>query len=285
MRLCDPAYAMTSRPAYLGVGLAVTLVVAGFWLFRDHAPASPSPGEVSPPAPTSFPAGTAFEDLRRALADEREHSAELSAEVDWLRYQLTVLTELAAEEETHEPGKDPDGREFPKPGDRLLFEGDELRAAGIPPNDVDRLREIFDGSEMDAIELMHEAQRDGTYGKRPYLRALRDLRVGLRSEIGDDDFDLLLFATGRANRVAVTDVIGNSPAESWGLKPGDLIIHYGDRRIFKGRELQSRTIRGDRGDRVTIDVLRGGERIRLYGVRGPMGIKLKPARRLPESGW
>ena len=41
----------------------------------------------------------------------------------------------------------------------------------------------------------------------------------------------------------------------------------------------------DRGDRVTIDVLRGGERIRLYGVRGPMGIKLRPARRLPESGW
>ena len=82
--------------------MAVTLMVAGFWLFRDHAPNSPSPGEVSPPAP----AGTAFEDLRRALADEREHSAELSAEVDWLRYQLTVLTELAAEEETHEPGED-----------------------------------------------------------------------------------------------------------------------------------------------------------------------------------
>jgi len=276
---------MNSRRAYLGVGLAVTLVVAGFWLSRDPAPASPSPGEVSPPARAESPSGTELEDLRRALAEERVRSAELSAEVEWLRYQLAVLAELAAEEEPLEPVEDPDGREFPKLGDRLFFEGDELRAAGVPPNDVDRLREIFDESEMEVIELKHQAQRDGTYGKRPYNLMLRDLRVGLRSEIGDDDFDLLLFATGRANRVAVTDVIGSSPAESWGLKSGDLIIHYGDRRIFKPRELQSQTIRGDRGDRVTIDVLRGGERIRLYGVRGPMGIKLRPARRLPESGW
>ena len=276
---------MTSRRAYLGVGLAMTLAVAGFCRFSKHAPASPSPGEVSAPAPAGSPTGTEFEDLRLVLTKEREHSAELSAEVDWLRYQLTVLAELAAEEAPHEPGEDPDGREFPKPGDRLFFQGDELRAGGVPRNDIDRLREIFDESEMQVIELMHQAQRDGTYGKRAYKLMLRDLRVGLRSEIGDDDFDLLLFATDRANRVAVTDVIGGSPAESWGLKPGDLIIRYGDRRIFRPRELQTQTIRGDRGDRVTIDVLRGEERIRLYGVRGPMGIKLEPARRLPESGW
>jgi hypothetical protein len=276
---------MTSRPAYLAVGLAVTLLFAAFWLFRDQAPASPSPGEISLPTPAGSPTGTALEELRRALAEEREHSGELSAEVDWLRYQLTVLAELAAEEEPQEPGEEPDRREFPKPGTPLLFEGDELHAAGIPLNDIDRLREIFDESEMEVLELMHQAQRDGTYGKRPYNRMLRDLRVGLRREIGDDDFDLLLFATGRANRVAVAAVIGSSPAENWGLKPGDLIIHYGDRRIFNPRELQRQTIRGDRGDRVTIDVLREGERIRLYGIRGPMGVKLEPSRRLPESGW
>ena len=274
---------MTSRPAYLAVGLAVTLVAAGGWLLRDHPPASPSPGEAS--APAGSPTGAKFEDLRLALAKERERSAELSAEVDWLRYQLTVLAELSDEEEPHEPGEVPDGREFSKPGDRLFFEDDELRAGGVPRNDIDRLREIFDESEMQVIELMHQAQRDGTYGKRAYNLMLRDLRVGLRSEIGDHDFDLLLFATDRANRVAVTDVIGGSPAESWGLKPGDLIIRYGDRRIFKPRELQTQTIRGDRGDRVTIHVLRGEERIRLYGVRGPMGIKLGPVRRLPNSEW
>ena len=228
---------MTSRPAYLAVGLAVTLVAAGGWFLRDHPPASPSPGEASASAPAGSPTGAKFEDLRLALAKERERSAELSAEVDWLRYQLTVLAELSDEEEPHEPGEDPDGREFSKPGDRLFFEDDELRAGGVPRNDIDRLREIFDESEMQVIELMHQARRDGTYGKRAYNLMLRDLRVGLRSEIGDHDFDLLLFATHRANRVAVTDVIGGSPAESWGLKPGDLIIRYGDQRIFKPREL------------------------------------------------
>jgi hypothetical protein len=275
---------MEVRGVVLGFVLGAAGAAAGFWLTGALAPEAPSPAVSASATPSADPKTAAR--LRADLEAERDQNIELAAEVEWLRHQLDLLTRLA-EETSPEADEDAEAAEpgFAKNDGDLFFDDRELADGGVPPSEIDRIREIFEASEMDVIELMHEAQRDGTYGRRPYNLALRNLRIGLRNEIGDDDYDLLLFATGRANRVAVTDVIGGSPAARWGLEPGDLIVRYGDQRVFKPRELQTQATRGRRGDRVTIDVLRDGERVRLYGVRGPMGVKLKPARRLPQAGW
>ena len=64
-----------------------------------------------------------------------------------------------------------------------------------------------------------------------------------------------------------------------------MILSYADERIFSGRDLKRATLAGDRGERVAVDVLRDGERIRLYTERGPIGTRLARQRVLPEAVW
>jgi len=138
---------------------------------------------------------------------------------------------------------------------------------------------------MEIINLRHQATREGWLHSGRFPRELQNLRSGLREEIGDESFDLLLYATGRKNRVVITDVLGDSPGERAGLRPGDVVLSYDGKRIFKTTGLQRATTQGRLGDRITVEVLRGDEVIRLYPARGPMGFRLKPTRQMPQARW
>jgi hypothetical protein len=288
---------LTSRAAW-GFVTGVVLVASVWILVPAHAPPPPAP----PPA-----ASAQLEDLRAQLDAALEHNRELSTEVEWLEAQLDLVTGRAgtpaagqesdaaqepASEETAGAGageaavvlgEEEDGEETADGSRRdLWFDDEALAAAGLLPHQIDRLRDIFNASEMGLIELEHQARREGWYGKPRYWRALRAMRNGLRKEIGEEDFDLLLYATGRKNRVVVDDVLRNSPGEQAGLEPGDVVLSYEGRRIFKAPELKQATVQGQRGDRVVIDVLRDGEVVRVYATRGPLGAKLRGKRMLPE---
>jgi hypothetical protein len=264
-------------------GLALLAVWVGVWSRNgDAPPAAPAAGSADRDAE--------LEALRKALENETERNRELAAQVEWLRLQLEELARSEApqrgEGDAAQPEaerNDPAGPE--KPDEELWFDTGLLLAGGVPAYEVERLREIFDASEMEIINLRHQAMREGWLRSGRYMRELRDLRDGLREEVGDESFDLLLYATGRKNRVLISDVLGDSPGERAGFRPGDVVLSYDGKRIFDTRELQRVTTLGRLGDRVTVEVLRGGELIRLYPARGPMGFRLKPTRQMPRTRW
>jgi S1-C subfamily serine protease len=97
----------------------------------------------------------------------------------------------------------------------------------------------------------------------------------MRDEIGDDNYDLLLFATGMNNRVIVSNVLRASPAMEAGILPGDVLVRYDGRRIFNRFELKLATTEGKAGSTVALDLERAGELVRIYAPRGPLGVTMQ----------
>ena len=232
--------------------------------------------------------------LREALASERRQRLALAAEVELLRQEIQASAAGAAPEI---PGADPIDAEQDQAGldDEALAEGAtpgrpwfdaaSLAAHGAPAAEIERLSDLFSESEMQRIDLTHRARREGWHRKRRYYNAIEAQEQRLREEIGDETYDLLLYATGRGNRVVLSDVLGDSPASSAGLRPGDMILSYDSVRIFAGRDLLRATEQGEIGESVAVDVLRGGEVVRLYATRGALGARLRSMRLLPETRW
>ncbi len=275
---------VVSRAAWMTAGgLALMASVAWVALSRSGDPPPPQPAAAGP-----GDTGGETARLRAALEEERARATELAREVEWLRAQLALIAEangtppdFASAPPPEASGAEDAGAE-PEEDERLWFDGDALVAGGVPPYDVERLREKFDASEMELIALENQARREGWFDTRQYRQSLRDLRIGLREEIGDEAYDQLLFATGRDNRVVIADVLRDSPGARAGLEPGDVLLSYGGSRVFRAGELKRATTQGKLGDRVAIDLLRDGERRRIYAERGPIGARLRPGRGLPD---
>ncbi len=161
--------------------------------------------------------------------------------------------------------------------DTLVRAGiDEMLAADI----VRRINEI----DLKKLELRDRASREGYLGTGQYsreLNALLEQDISLRDEIGDDSYDSYLYAAGQSNRVKVTSVMMGSPAEMAGMKDGDMVLSYGNNRMFSWNELQQETSLGERGEYVNVSVLRNGQLVNLWVPRGPLGVRLGSARVKP----
>ncbi len=147
--------------------------------------------------------------------------------------------------------------------------------------DIIRRRNEMD---MKILELRDRASRDGYLDTERYARELNELReqdIPLRDEIGDEYYDRYLHASGQGNRVKVASVMMGSPAEVSGMKTGDLIFNYDNRRMFNWKELQEATSTGERGEYVNVAVLRNGQLVNLWIPRGPLGVRLSSARVKP----
>jgi hypothetical protein len=219
--------------------------------------------------------------LREALGEERAERQALELEVERLHEEIDQLAwsdaKPEADPQAGEPGEDAGAEQ-----DRPWFDADGLLAHGVQPAEVERVREAFDDSELALLELENQARREDWYRDPRYRQELRDLRMALRAELGDDRFDLLLYATGRQNRVAVTDLLEGSAAQRGGLQPGDEILSYADQRIFRPMELKQATIEGRPGERVEVEVWRDGSSVRLWLPRGPLGIRMRQTRSPPS---
>ncbi len=217
--------------------------------------------------------------LREALAEERGERQALEIEVERLREEVD---ELAWSDEQEGPADEGSGEHGGGKGkERPWFDADSLLEHGVQPAEVDRLREAFDESELALLELENQARREGWFRKPRYREDLRDMRQALRAELGDDRFDRLLYATGRQNRVVVADLLQGSAAQRGGLQTGDEILSYADQRVFRGMELKQATTEGTPGERVSLEVMRDGSRVRLWVPRGPLGIRMRQASRPP----
>lgn len=251
-------------------GIATLVGIAVGFAAGRQFPAS------TPPVPHSVdsPAAAKAEGpaLTETLAQARDEREALEREVSALRARLADA-----------PSSDLDARPEPAevPSDAEAFDADSLLLAGVPDHEIEHLRARFDAFELDLLYLQDEANREGWEGGQ-LQRERQALRAEMRSELGDDDYDAMLFATGRKNRVIATDVLAGSAADQAGIRSGDAILEYAGERIFDAMSLMRATREGEAGVPTEIRAERDGRVVRVFVPRGPVGIRLGRERRLPD---
>ncbi|MGI9287921.1 MAG: PDZ domain-containing protein [Pseudomonadales bacterium] len=148
--------------------------------------------------------------------------------------------------------------------------------AGFDQVQAADLQKRQDEFAMQELYLRDRASREGWANSRRYRQEFRKLqqnRLGIRGELGDEDYDRYLFATGQSNRVSVNTVLQNSPAKQAGLATGDAILSYDGQRVFSFRELIALQAQGSAGELVAMDISRDGQQMQIWIPRGPIGFQ------------
>ena len=297
--------ARAEEPPRLYLHLAVALLalvvgVAAGTLATDPPPApgavaaAPPPGPAGAPSAEPAPAPERWERLHRRLEAEEARSQRLEAELQALREELgrlaTTLAPPAAGPAQPPPGGPEETPETAREGAGSTptalpeLSVDALVAAGVPAGEAQLIRRTADGIARERLFLEDRASREGWLGTSRYAAELDEINAvvdAVRDELGDAAYERLLYTTGRANRVRVQSVIGETPAAAAGILPGDRIVRYAGERVFDGRGLRAATREGEPGALVPVEVLREGEPVLLYLPRGPMGIRMDVTRELP----
>jgi membrane-associated protease RseP (regulator of RpoE activity) len=162
-----------------------------------------------------------------------------------------------------------------------------LVAAGVDPDVAADVKRRQDEVAMAEIYLRDQATREGWLDSPRFhdeLERVQQQRISIRDEIGDDSYDRYLTALGEPNRVRVAEVLTASPAAAVGLQAGDVVLRYGDTRIFAPDDLVSETRSGTAGEPVRVEILRDGQRLDIEVPRGPLGLRIAASQANPDEG-
>jgi S1-C subfamily serine protease len=130
---------------------------------------------------------------------------------------------------------------------------------------------------MDKLYLRDRAMREGWLNSKQFddeLKTINSSVENLRSEIGDDGYDALLYSMGRINRVKIRNVFQNSPAQVAGILTDDIVVSYANKRVFNWRDLSSASTQGQAGENTNIVINRDGQQLQFLIPRGPLGVQL-----------
>jgi hypothetical protein len=280
---------------WIAISLAASMFAAvTVWSTRFQGRGAASPAPVSAAAPAAAMDVTL--PLRAELEAERRARAELEAQVGELREQLAALAAPAAQSTPADASEDKapdaalstdsnsegaDTESAPPEADPNAgkhFDAETLAELGIPEHEIERLREAWDAKEMEILYLRDQAMREG-WARKPRFQAQSGrIEHALRERLGDDDYDRVLCATGNNNRPRVQGVLSGSPAETIGLRGGDVVYAYNGSRVFRPQDLPRAVVDTDLRTVVTLDIVRDGEPQRLRVPAGPMGVQLGAAR-------
>lgn len=230
-----------------------------------EALASPAPVKsplavVAEPEPVVLPTDTSEQDQQRFEALE-SRLAETEERIESLEIALA-----------NGSVSDPEGIDLTQ----LEPSEPDLVAAGFDPFTVDTIKNARDQVQLERLELRDRATREGWIDSDQFRQSFRNLRDSnrIRETLGDEEYDRLLIAEGRDNRIGIDSVIASSAAAGAGIQEGDTIYRYADDRIFTFRDLREASTSGDRNEPVTIQVIRNGTLIDLVIPRGPLGVTI-----------
>jgi hypothetical protein len=283
--------------------VGVLLGAAGIWLLADELrpaffPSAPPDAEVDAAQDSVSPED--LEELGEILEAEIRARLELGEELAELREEMGRLHgQRASEVQSYDdpaadsvaPADSSRRGSLPEsPGEdslgangEPLFDEAALTRLGIDPRDAALLHERWEQFEMEKLYLVDAATREGWLRKPRFRREIQAARTALREELGDESFDLLLYASGQPNRVVLRSVLERSPATEAGLEAGDVILSYDDRRVFRPGELKRMTASGSAGASVSVEIVRKGRRISLSVPNGPLGVFMRVDRLEPEQ--
>jgi TolA-binding protein len=263
-------------------------LVAGFavgaWATKAAAP-SATQGDTANPTGAFDPAApldARIAALERAVSGERDARLVLEEQLRSLyeeleRFDSPEMTELLrtlaenseAREQarTQQAGRRDRGTRM---RDRTEMRIGQLVAGGFTEDRATQILEFEDETRMAALQAEYEAQRNGEAFNR--WEWASNYQSSLRERLGDSDYEKYLTAQGGQASVTVREVIGTSPANRAGLRPGDQILSYDGKRVFGMNDLRSMAFSGDPGEDVIVDIERNGQRMQLVVPRGPLGI-------------
>ncbi len=231
--------------------------------------------------------------LESALAEQRRKTAALERELAALKaeqgFTAFALTEAPL------PGEDgpteAEGDEAAQIADggtrdrrRGTVDLERLLEAGINPTDAASIVAAVDQIALDRLELRYEAARDGTLNSSEFREAMAEIpsaRDYVREEYGEDAYDRYLYASGRANRVVITDVLQTSTAQQVGLEAGDVLLSMNDQRVYSSRDIMA--IASSSSGSVPITVRRNDQVLEYYVESGPLGIRSRRASENPAA--
>lgn len=147
---------------------------------------------------------------------------------------------------------------------------ERLVEAGIDVGLADWIIQREEELQMESLQARFEAGRNGE--PNDFYREQFSTREVLRQELGDDNYERYLTANGRPISVAISSVIGSSPAQAAGLQSGDEIMRYDGERVFSMTDINNATMAGEAGQNVVIDIVRDGLPMQVAMPRGPIGI-------------
>ena len=263
-------------------------LVAGFavgaWATKSAAPSATESDPANPAG--AFDPAAPLEDriaaLERAVAGERDARLVLEEQLHSLyeeleRFESPEMTELLrtlaensqAREQARieQAGRRDSGARM---RDRTEMRIGQLVAGGFTEDRARQILEFEDETRMAALQAEYEAQRNGEAFNR--WEWASNYQSNLRERLGDSDYEKYLTAQGSQASVTVREVIGTSPANRAGLRPGDQILSYDGKRVFGMNDLRSMAFSGDSGEDVIVDIERNGQRMQLVVPRGPLGI-------------
>jgi hypothetical protein len=234
--------------------------------------------------------GRAVDELAVTLADEIKARRALSMRIAALESEIAQLASPVTGDGTSRP-EDSDDSKITEAGaprsnttvDKSTrgFNDEALISAGIDPLEVERLHAIWADQELESAELADRALREGYFFSARHGEEVAQLERELREALPDEDYDRYLFARGESNRLRAREVLPGSAASEAGLRQGDMILRYGDVRVFDPGTLLFTSSQGELGRSVEVEILRNDRRKTVYISRGPLGVIIEPTRGEP----
>lgn len=254
---------------------------AGAWTTVEVSPAA-TPAGTAGAFDADAPLEARIAALEQAVAGERDARRVLEEQLHGLYAELErfdspemdeLLRTLAESSEAREQARAQQASRRNRGSQMQNFT--EMRvgrlvAGGFTESRAQKILEFEDEARMAVLQAEYEARRNGEEFD-PWGRAF-DLQATLRERLGDAEYEKYLTAQGGQASITVREVIGSSPANQAGLRPGDRILSYDGERVFGMNDLKSMAFSGDPGEDVIVDIERNGQRMQLVLPRGPLGI-------------
>ena len=218
--------------------------------------------------------------------------AELEARIAALEAQLATeaalapdLSRVAIDPRTDEPGSVTPSvaaasasTDIDMPPDRNSRMRRFLTRRGLADNEIDAVIAFESRRRLANLDSDWEQRREAYLAGELDTATENGYFDELRAAIGDDTFERYMAAVGRG--LGISAIIPGTAAEYAGIQTGDIIRSYNGERVFTSAHLNTLTVQGERGESVSIEVVRDGEVVAVTIPRGPIGVETGGRQRL-----